>query len=74
MENQINKNTSIDQYTYEQAYSRLEEIVDQLENQEHSLEETLNLYEEGHSLAVYCIKLLDQAELRVKQITIDTTT
>lgn len=73
-ETQTDNNLLIDQLSYEQAFSRLQEIVDSLENKEHSLEEALTLYEEGHSLAEYCIKLLDQAEIRVKQISIDATT
>lgn len=65
-------NNITNEFTYEQAYSRLEEIVYLLENQEHPLEEALKLYEEGHTLAELCIKLLDQAELRVKSISGDT--
>ncbi|WP_417327105.1 exodeoxyribonuclease VII small subunit, partial [Evtepia gabavorous] len=33
--------------TFEQAMTRLEEIVSQLENGEHTLEDALSLYEEG---------------------------
>jgi exodeoxyribonuclease VII small subunit len=58
----------VEQLTYEQAYNQLEEIVAVLEADEHSLDLALNLYERGQALARYCAGLLDQAELRVQQL------
>ncbi len=55
----------IDQLTYEQAYSRLEFVIAKLESSELSLEESVNLYEEGRMLSARCQSLLEQAELRV---------
>jgi exodeoxyribonuclease VII small subunit len=58
----------VEQLTYEQAYSQLEEIVAVLEADEHSLDLALKLFERGQALARYCAGLLDQAELRVQQL------
>ncbi|GIV79364.1 exodeoxyribonuclease VII small subunit [Litorilinea aerophila] len=53
--------------TYEEAFARLEEILAALENGDLPLEETLSLYELGATLAAYCTRKLDEAELRVRQ-------
>lgn len=60
--------TAIDKLSYEQAFSELESIISALEEKEHSLEESLALFERGQALAKYCTDQLDQAELKVKQL------
>lgn len=60
--------TPVEQLTYEQAFSQLEEIVSLLESDEHSLDLALTLFERGQALARYCAGLLDQAELKVQQL------
>jgi len=60
--------TPIDQLTYEQAFTELEAIVTALESEQHSLEESLALFERGQALASYCAGLLDQADLKVQQL------
>ncbi len=62
----------VDQLTYEQAYAELEWIVGELENDTTKLEDALMLYERGQLLARRCSSLLDQAELRVKQLSGDS--
>lgn len=54
--------------TYEQAFAELETIVETLENGQLPLEQALTLYERGQQLAQFCAGLLDQAELKVKQL------
>lgn len=54
--------------TYEQALAELEEITRRLEENPPALEETLALYERGQGLARHCAGLLDQAELKVRQL------
>lgn len=54
--------------TYETLYMRLQEVVARLEGGELPLEETLQLYEQGVRLAAECQRLLDGAELRVRQL------
>ena len=55
--------------TYEQALAELEAIVAKLETGGLALEETLALYERGRELAAFCGAQLDQAEVRIKQLT-----
>jgi exodeoxyribonuclease VII small subunit len=54
--------------TFEEAYAGLEAIVFALESDKHPLEESTELFERGQALARYCARLLDEAELRVQQV------
>jgi exodeoxyribonuclease VII small subunit len=58
----------VEELTYEQALAELEEITRQLEETPPALEETLALFERGQALARRCAGLLDQAELKVRQL------
>ena len=58
----------IEGLTFEQAFQELEEHVNLLEGGELPLEESMALFERGQALAAYCGKLLDAAELKIKQI------
>jgi exodeoxyribonuclease VII small subunit len=51
---------------YEEAISRLEEIVGQLEEGNLTLEASLTLFEEGIGLAKFCSAKLDAAEGRLQ--------
>jgi exodeoxyribonuclease VII small subunit len=53
--------------SYEAAFAQLEAILQALEAGDRPLEETLALYEQGITLAGYCARKLDVAELRVRQ-------
>jgi exodeoxyribonuclease VII small subunit len=63
------KDTPVDELNYEQALGELETIVTALESGEHPLDKALALFERGQSLYQRCTELLDQAELKVRQIT-----
>ena len=54
--------------TYEQAISRLDEIVSLLEKNEVSLDEALKLFEEGTKLASFCSKTLSDAKQKITTI------
>lgn len=54
--------------TFEQAFAELEETVRKLEAGGLTLEESLALFERGQALAVHCNGQLDQAELKVRQL------
>ncbi|MCS7263497.1 MAG: exodeoxyribonuclease VII small subunit [Armatimonadetes bacterium] len=56
--------------TFEQAMARLEEIVKLLESGELSLDETVRLYEEGQRLRQFCEQKLNEAEKRIKMVTV----
>ena len=58
----------MEKITYEKAVARLEEIVDKLENGNLALEEMMKLYEEGTTLAVKCSKSLDEAQLKITEL------
>jgi exodeoxyribonuclease VII small subunit len=60
---------TIEERTFEELYSELEETVRKLEGGELPLSETLALFERSTMLAEQCNSLLDRAELRVRQLT-----
>ena len=59
---------SVQTLTYEAAFSELQEVVAALEGEPRSLEEAMSLFERGQALVKRCTELLDQAELKVKQL------
>jgi exodeoxyribonuclease VII small subunit len=63
----------VEQLTYEQAFSQMQEVVSSLETEEHALNEALELFERGQALAKHCAVLLEKAELKVQQISGDET-
>ncbi len=58
---------------YEEAYTELESVVEQLEAGTLPLEESLALFERGQELSKHCGVLLEQAELKLQQLTEDIT-
>lgn len=54
--------------SFEEALTRLEEIVDQLEDESISLEKSIELYEEGIELSKICTETLEEAELRIQKV------
>ena len=62
------KSNDLSGLTYEQAFAELETIVETLENGQLPLEQALSLYERGQKLAQFCGALLDEAELKIRQL------
>ncbi len=54
--------------SYEQAISRLDEIVSVLEKNEISLDDALSLFEEGTRLTAYCNNKLKNAKAKISEI------
>ena len=54
--------------SFEQALSRLDEIVRHLEKGDLPLSESMDLFEEGTGLLNQCGKMLDEAEQRVVKL------
>ncbi len=54
--------------TFEQALTRLDEIVRHLEKGDLPLSESLSLFEEGTSLLASASKMLDEAEQKVVKL------
>lgn len=59
-------------HTFEENMKRLEQIVRAMEKGDVALEDSLKLFQEGTRLVQDCGKLLDEAELQVKMIAVDT--
>ena len=57
------------EWTFEQAMTRLEQIVAALEGGKCSLDESLALFEEGTKLTAYCSKQLKEAEQKIVKLT-----
>lgn len=58
-------NNDINKYTYEQAISELDQIVNQLETGKAPLEKSVELYQRGVELTRYCESLLSKAENKI---------
>lgn len=59
------------QLTFEEAMTRLERIVADLESGSFSLEDSLKKFEEGIQLGKTCREFLDRADVRVRTLTAD---
>lgn len=53
---------------FEESMGRLEEIVNQMESGEQSLEDTLRLFKEGMRLSEYCSSVLQEAQRKVEML------
>ena len=58
----------VTELSFEEALTELDDIVAKLEAGELTLEESLSLFERGQKLAARCNKQLDEASLRVEQL------
>ena len=58
----------IEEMNYEEAFAELERIVATLENEQSALDESMSLFEQGQLLSKHCALLLEEAELKVKQL------
>jgi exodeoxyribonuclease VII small subunit len=65
------KNTDISKMSYETAYAELESTVKQIEGELADLETSIKLFERGQKLAAHCQQILEQAELKVQELTQD---
>jgi exodeoxyribonuclease VII small subunit len=54
---------------FEASMKRLQEIVEDLENGELSLDQSLKLYEEGVRLSQSCMKRLTEAQQKIEMLT-----
>lgn len=57
--------------SFEKALEELEELVAKLEEGDLTLDESLRLFERGQKLSDYCNDQLNQASLKVEQLTVD---
>ncbi len=59
----------MEEMKFEEAVSRLEKIVQQLEEGEKSLEGSLKLFEEGIKLSKFCSGKLEEAKKKIEILT-----
>ena len=57
--------------TFEEALTKLEKIVRELESGEASLDKSVKLFEEGVKLSALCSKYLKEAQQKVEILTSD---
>ena len=58
----------IEEMCYEEAFDELEKIVALLEDEQRTLDESMQLFERGQKLQARCAALLDEASLKIKQL------
>ena len=69
MENENIESKNNAEISFEDAISRLEKLVSELENGKAPLAQSLKLFEEGIALVSECKKQLDEAEQKVRMLT-----
>lgn len=57
-----------DEYSLEQDLQKVEEIIERMKSGQLNLEEMIKLYEEGIALLTRCKQTLEQAELKIHQL------
>ena len=62
------ENMSDTKFNYEKALKKLEEIVEQLEDEHTPLEKSIELFTEGKKIANQCLKKLTELEKKVHVI------
>ncbi len=56
-------------YSFEEALSRLEELLEELESGDVQLDDMLKKYGEGAELIKFCMSKLENAEKQIQQLT-----
>lgn len=54
--------------TFESTYKKLDEIVNRMEKESLDLEDALKAFEEGQKTVEQCRKMLEDAELKLKDL------
>jgi exodeoxyribonuclease VII small subunit len=67
----MTKQKPVEELTYEQAFQELKDVVMNLESGELALEDSLALFERGQALSKHCSTLLEDAELKLKELVPD---
>jgi exodeoxyribonuclease VII small subunit len=62
------KQKPVAELSYEEAFEELRGVVTDLESGELPLEESLALFERGQALSKHCSALLEEAELKLKEL------
>jgi len=60
-----------EEISFEDYLKKLEEIVQQLEEGELTLDESVRLYEEGMNISRLCLEKLNQAKQKIEELVIE---
>ena len=63
--------TQVKKMSFEEAIAELEQVVNRLDSGEVPLDESIALYERGAALKAHCEAKLNEADAKVRQITLD---
>ncbi len=63
------KKKTIGKMSYEEAFKELRSVVEKMEGGELPLKDSLALFERGQALSARCGELLEEAQLRLRQLT-----
>ena len=66
-----NQPQDIQNMDFETAFTALQENIEFLESEDLSLEKALDRFSRGQALAQRCTQLLEEAELKVRQLSSD---
>ena len=58
----------VEKLSFEEASSRLEEVVEALSSQQVNLDSMVDLYQEGIALKDHCQKRLDEAKMKIETV------
>jgi exodeoxyribonuclease VII small subunit len=61
-------NKKIEELSFEEAFEKLNQILEKLESGEVALEKSIELYEEGMLLKNHCENKLKNAEMKIKKV------
>lgn len=67
----MTENTEIQNLTYEQAITELDTIINNIENNNVKLNDSISLYERGTKLKKHCENILNTAKLTVDKLQIN---
>ena len=67
------ESSDIHNMDFEAAFTSLQENITLLESESLPLEQALAYFERGQKLAKHCAELLEKAELKVKQLSMEPT-
>ena len=67
-----NPSEDIQAMDFETAFNALQENVSKLEGEDLPLEKAMYLFERGQALIKRCAALLEEAELKVRTLTVDS--
>ena len=64
----MEKASKLDSLSFEEAFTKLEQIADRLENGDITLDESMAVFEEGMAMIRICDGKLEKAEARLKKL------